>query len=107
MIKQDLFKGENTRLLYDIMQITEDKNSPGMLMLCDFEKAFDSVSHDFILNTLKNICNWITTLYRDAFANIQVNVFCLTQLIFNAAVDKAIHYHHTFLFLVQKLYPLK
>ena len=50
-------------------------------MLCDFEKAFDSVSHDFILKTLKkinfgpNICNWITTLYRDAFANIQVNVF--------------------------------
>ena len=52
MIKQDLFKGENTRLLYDIMQITEDKNSPGMLMLCDFEKAFDYVSHDFILKTL-------------------------------------------------------
>jgi len=52
MIKQDLFIGENTRLLYDIMQIPEDKNIPGMLMLCDFEKAFDYVSHDFILKTL-------------------------------------------------------
>jgi len=52
MIKQDLFIGENTRLLYDIMQITEDKNIPGMLMLCDFE-AFDSVSHDFILDFKK------------------------------------------------------
>ena len=52
MIKQVVFKGENTRLLYDIMQITEDKNIPGMLMLYDFEKAFDSVPHDFILKTL-------------------------------------------------------
>jgi len=32
------FIGENTRLLYDIMKITED--IPGMIMLCDFVKSF-------------------------------------------------------------------
>ena len=64
MIKQDLFKGENTRLLYDIMQITEDKNSPGMLMLCDFEKTFDSVSHDFILD-FKKLQFWTKYLQLD------------------------------------------
>jgi len=52
-------------MLYDIMQITEDTNIPGMLMLCDFEKTFDSVSHDFILKTLKIIQFWTKYLQLD------------------------------------------
>ena len=36
--------GENTRLLYDIMQYTEEQHIPGLLLLIDFEKAFDSLS---------------------------------------------------------------
>ena len=44
--------GENTRLLYDIMKYTEDKHIPGLLMLIDFEKAFDSISFKFIEKTL-------------------------------------------------------
>ena len=36
--------GENTRLIYDIMQYTEDNNIPGVLIMIDFEKAFDTVS---------------------------------------------------------------
>ena len=39
--------GENIRLLYDIMQYTEDHEIPGLLLLIDFEKAFDSISWDF------------------------------------------------------------
>ena len=35
---------ENTRLLYDIIHYTEKRNIPGLLLLIDFEKAFDSVS---------------------------------------------------------------
>ncbi len=38
------YMGENTRLIYDIMQYTEDKDIPGLLLLIDYEKAFDSVS---------------------------------------------------------------
>ena len=34
--------GENTRLIYDIMQYTETHNIPGFLVLVDFEKVFDS-----------------------------------------------------------------
>ena len=40
--------GENTRLLYDIMQYTEEQHIPGLLLLIDFEKAFDSLSWRFI-----------------------------------------------------------
>ena len=38
------FIGENTRLVYDIMHCVEKNNSQGLLMLVDFQKAFDSVS---------------------------------------------------------------
>ena len=37
------FIGENTRFLYDLMKITEEKSIPGLLLLIDFEKAFDTV----------------------------------------------------------------
>ena len=36
-----------TGLIYDIMQAAEDKELPGLLMLTDFEKAFESLSSDF------------------------------------------------------------
>ena len=47
------FIGENTRLIYDILHYTEKESIPGLLMLIDFEKAFDSVSWDFLYGTLK------------------------------------------------------
>ena len=34
------FIGENTRLIYDIMNFTEQNDIPGLLVLIDFEKAF-------------------------------------------------------------------
>ena len=36
--------GENTRLIYDLMNYTEQNNIPGLMLLIDFEKAFDSLS---------------------------------------------------------------
>lgn len=38
------FIGENVRMIYDIMQYTEQNQIPGLLMLIDFEKAFDTIS---------------------------------------------------------------
>jgi len=35
---------ENARLIYDLLQYTEDKNIPGLLLLFDSDKAFDSLS---------------------------------------------------------------
>ena len=37
------FIGESTRIIYDIMEACESKHIPGLLMMIDFEKAFDSV----------------------------------------------------------------
>ena len=66
------FIGENTRLVYDLLQFTEEEHIPGLLLLIDFEKAFDSLSWSFINKVLKffnfgpSIINRITVLNRNA-----------------------------------------
>ena len=56
---------ENTVLLHDIMYYVEANEIPGMLLLIDFEKAFDTVAWDFICLCLKmfdfpdNIIEWV------------------------------------------------
>ena len=42
------YTGENIRLLYDVLLYTETEKIPGLLLMVDFEKAFDSVSWSFI-----------------------------------------------------------
>ena len=37
-----------TQLVYDIMDAAENKNLPGLLLLIDFQKAFDSLSWKFL-----------------------------------------------------------
>ncbi len=44
--------GENTRQVYDIMHYIERNNISGLLLLVDFEKAFDSISWKFIHKVL-------------------------------------------------------
>ena len=68
--------GECTRLVFDIMNYTEKHNLPGMLVLIDFEKAFDSISWTFIYKTLeffgfgKSFINWIKLFNTDIKATI-------------------------------------
>ena len=60
------FIGENSSLIYDILHYTKQENIPGVLMLIDFEKAFHSVSWEFLYGTLKllgfgpKMIKWIT-----------------------------------------------
>ena len=66
------FIGENTRLVYDVMEYLRINNKSGLLFLIDFEKAFDSVEWPFIAKTLKhfnlgdNFIKWFNVLYEDA-----------------------------------------
>ena len=51
---QGRYIGEVTRLIYDVMNYTEKKPKiDGLLMLIDFEKAFDSISWSFMFNVLE------------------------------------------------------
>ena len=68
--------GDSTRLIYDLMCYTDQKNIPGLLMLVDFEKAFDSVSWKFLYSVLKllgfgsSIIQWIKTFNKNIKATI-------------------------------------
>lgn len=73
--------GENTRLVYDIMNFTEINNIPGLLMLIDFEKAFDTLSLNFIKKTFDffnfgpMFKKWISIFYIDVKTAVQLNGF--------------------------------
>ena len=70
------FIGESTRLTYDIMHYVDKNNLQGMLMLIDFQKAFDSVSWSFLSNVLdffnfgKSFCKWINVFNNNIQASI-------------------------------------
>ena len=74
---QGRFIGENTRLIYDIMHYANKYDIDGLLVLIDFQKAFDSVSWSFMQNTLKffgfkeQFCQWIKILDTNIKASVQ------------------------------------
>ena len=73
------FIGENTRLIYDIIDRTAEENISGLLMLLDFEKAFDSIEWQFIEKTMaffnfgQSIIKWFKILYNDISSCVQNN----------------------------------
>ena len=68
--------GENTRLIYDILHITYQLDIPGLLLIIDFEKAFDSISWKFIekvlifLNFGESIKQLLKVFYSDISASV-------------------------------------
>ena len=48
--------GECIRLIYDLIDKLEEDDIPGLLLLIDFEKAFDTVEWSFIE---KKLCNFM------------------------------------------------
>ena len=68
--------GDCTRLIYDLMFYLEKHKLPGLLMQIDFEKAFDSVSWDFLYTVLESFgfdckfINWIKLFNTDIKAYI-------------------------------------
>ena len=62
------YLAECTRNTYDIFTHAKENNLPGMLLLIDFEKAFDSVNFEFIVTTLEifgfgeDFIKWITII---------------------------------------------
>ena len=68
---KDRYIGENTRLMYDVMEYLKSKKKVGLLLLIDFEKAFDSIEHTFIRKTLKKFnfgpdyIRWFDVIYND------------------------------------------
>ena len=60
---------ESIRVIQDIMEITNTQNIPAILLLIDFEKAFDSLEWDFLHEALskfnfgQQFIKWVKLLY--------------------------------------------
>ena len=89
------FIGKNIRMIYDIIALVEKQNLSCTLMLLDFEKAFDSISHAFIQKVLSffGVGPSCTVMLTQASLLI---LNCHTDLTFKGAVNKGIQFLLTF-----------
>jgi hypothetical protein len=51
-----LYIGECTMLSFELIDKAEEVNIPGIVLLLDFEKAFDTVEWSFLLKTVFRFC---------------------------------------------------
>ena len=47
------FIGENTRMVYDTIEYCDAHDIPGLLLVLDFSKAFDTIEWKFIKESLE------------------------------------------------------
>ena len=75
------FIGENLRTIIDTFDFTTLNNIPGLMVMLDFEKAFDSVSWKYLFEILErfnfgeNFIHWIKTLYSKPLICVTNNGF--------------------------------
>ena len=80
------FIGTNIRAILDICENIEANNDAGILLLLDFEKAFDSVEWSFLFTTLKKFnfgkqfIQWIQILYSQPKAIIKNNGYLSNKI---------------------------
>ena len=77
------FIGENIRNIYDVIELAKQRSLPGMIVALDFEKAFDSVSWDFLFKALDafNFGNYFKKWIRIIYSNPEC---CTTNNGFNS-----------------------
>ena len=73
------FTGDNIRLIYDLLFYGKQQQKKGLMLLIDFEKAFDTVAWSFIQKCFKfynfkeDIINWIKAFYKNIKSTVIVN----------------------------------
>ena len=78
--------GENVRLIIDIIRRSKARNTPGLLLFCDWQKAYDSVNWTYLKEAFKRfgfgvtMQKWIDILYdqtgvTQSSAQVQINGF--------------------------------
>ena len=70
---------DSVRLIQDVIDYCKYTDTPGIIILLDFKKAFDSVCHSFMLYILRKMkfkdsfIRWIKTLYNNALGRVMNN----------------------------------
>ena len=63
--------GESVCLINDILEYTDENDIEAILFSADFEKAFDSIEHSFIISTLRafgfgpDFIQWVKTFFKN------------------------------------------
>ena len=71
--------GENILTVSNIIQWLNINKIPGIILQIDFEKAFDSVSWEFLIDTLYSFnfgpefVRWVAILYHDIYSTVSNN----------------------------------
>ena len=71
--------GESVRLISDILEYMDENDIEAILFSADFEKAFDSVEHSFIISTLKafgfgpDFIQWVKTFFKNVESCVMNN----------------------------------
>jgi hypothetical protein len=73
---KDRYIGENIRCVIDINEICKNNNIQGLALQIDFEKAFDSISWDYMFKTLEKMnfgedfIKWVKILYKNTKSKV-------------------------------------
>ena len=98
------FIGESGRLIDDVIKICDIKKISGYLLTIDFEKAFDSLNHKFLIAVLKkygfgeDFIDWVKILLRNQESCV-INGGHTTTYFWNVVLGKVIQFRHIYLYL--------
>ena len=73
------YMGNNIRLVSDVIELFSKQNRSGLVLTIDFEKAFDSLNWDFLIEVLKyynfgsSFIKWVQLMYTLPTAHIKNN----------------------------------
>jgi len=75
----------NSRLIEEIIELTNKSDDEAYLITLDAQKAFDSVDHDYLLKVLQaynfpeSYINWVKVIYTNLEASVLVNGYTTTK----------------------------
>ena len=96
---KDRFIGEAIRSIFDIMDFTAKENIPGLLLFIDFQKAFDSVEWEFLIESLKkfnfgrDFLQWVKTFYNNIQSCV-INNGVASMRTFHRRIRSDLHMEH-------------
>ena len=105
--------GESVHLISDVLEYMDENDIEAILFSADFEKAFDSVEHSFIISTLKafefgpDFIQWVKTFFKNVESCVMNNGRSTGYFLSKGVPDKEILFRQTFSFWPSKSFWFK
>ena len=106
-------KGRYIALLFEIKANAKSENKPGLISFSDFDKAFNSINHTFIISCLRH-CNfgeyfirWVKLFIMTPKAVSQIMVTCRISSLYCEVLDRDVHFLPIYLLCVLNYFHIK